>query len=90
MLFRLSAACFAFSASGSVDSCLMLWNFKPKMRAYRFVGHKVKYNCTWNSRLYSLINLYEIVNNTKYIVGAGWYLFGRSQESEKKNQTETC
>ncbi|KAK6175403.1 hypothetical protein SNE40_013874 [Patella caerulea] len=27
-------------ASGSMDSCLMVWNFKPKMRAYRFVGHK--------------------------------------------------
>jgi len=24
-----------------MDSCLMVWNFKPQMRAYRFVGHKV-------------------------------------------------
>lgn len=30
------------SASGSMDSCLMVWNFKPQMRAYRFVGHKVR------------------------------------------------
>ena len=29
------------TASGSMDSCLMVWNFKPQMRAYRFVGHKV-------------------------------------------------
>ena len=28
------------SASGALDSCLMVWNFKPQMRAYRFVGHK--------------------------------------------------
>jgi hypothetical protein len=28
--------------SGSLDSCLMVWNFKPQMRAYRFVGHKVR------------------------------------------------
>ncbi|XP_062611577.1 uncharacterized protein LOC134273392 [Saccostrea cucullata] len=27
-------------ASVSMDSCLMVWNFKPQMRAYRFVGHK--------------------------------------------------
>ncbi|XP_042563135.1 POC1 centriolar protein homolog A-like [Clupea harengus] len=27
-------------ATGSVDSCLMIWNLKPQMRAYRFVGHK--------------------------------------------------
>ncbi|WAR26766.1 POC1A-like protein [Mya arenaria] len=27
-------------ASGSMDNCLMVWNFKPQMRAYRFVGHK--------------------------------------------------
>ncbi|XP_022104987.1 POC1 centriolar protein homolog A-like isoform X1 [Acanthaster planci] len=27
-------------ASGSMDSCLLVWNFKPQMRAYRFVGHK--------------------------------------------------
>ncbi len=27
--------------SGSMDSCLMIWHFKPHLRAYRFVGHKV-------------------------------------------------
>ncbi|KAJ8400899.1 hypothetical protein AAFF_G00392530 [Aldrovandia affinis] len=27
-------------ATGSMDSCLMIWNMKPQMRAYRFVGHK--------------------------------------------------
>ena len=26
--------------SGSVDGCLMLWNFQPQLRAFRFVGHK--------------------------------------------------
>ena len=25
--------------SGSADSSLMLWNFKPDLRAYRYVGH---------------------------------------------------
>lgn len=28
-------------ATGSMDSCLMIWHFKPQSRAYRFVGHKV-------------------------------------------------
>ena len=32
---------FLTAASGGMDSCLMVWNFKPQMRAYRFVGHKV-------------------------------------------------
>ena len=27
--------------SGSKDSCLMVWNFRPQLRAFRFVGHKV-------------------------------------------------
>jgi centriolar protein POC1 len=27
-------------ASGSGDDCIMLWNFKPQLRAFRFVGHK--------------------------------------------------
>jgi len=40
------------SASGSMDSCLMVWNFKNQMRAYRFVGHKVgKYTC-WQFYIY--------------------------------------
>lgn len=28
------------SATGSMDSCVMIWNMKPQMRAYRFDGHK--------------------------------------------------
>jgi centriolar protein POC1 len=28
-------------ASGSGDNCIMLWNFKPQLRAFRFIGHKV-------------------------------------------------
>ena len=28
-------------ASGSGDNCIMLWNFRPNLRAFRFVGHKV-------------------------------------------------
>ena len=27
-------------ASGSGDNNIMLWNFKPQLRAFRFVGHK--------------------------------------------------
>jgi centriolar protein POC1 len=30
-------------ASGAGDNCIMLWNFKPQLRAFRFVGHKVLY-----------------------------------------------
>ena len=25
-----------------MDSCLMVWHFKPQTRAYRFVGHKAR------------------------------------------------
>ena len=28
-------------ASGSLDATVMVWNFRPQMRAFRFVGHKV-------------------------------------------------
>jgi centriolar protein POC1 len=28
-------------ASGSMDCSVMVWNFKPQLRAFRFVGHKV-------------------------------------------------
>lgn len=28
-------------ATGSMDSCVMVWHFKPQSRAYRFIGHKV-------------------------------------------------
>ena len=38
-------------ASGSLDSCLMVWNFKPQMRAYRFVGHKVNFACQIITRI---------------------------------------
>ncbi len=27
--------------SGSLDATVMVWNFKPQLRAYRFAGHKV-------------------------------------------------
>lgn len=33
------------SASGSMDSCLMIWSMRPQMRAYRFVGHKDAVMC---------------------------------------------
>lgn len=36
---------FFISASGSMDSCLMIWSMKPQMRAYRFVGHKDAVMC---------------------------------------------
>lgn len=32
-------------ASGSGDNCIMLWNFKPQLRAFRFIGHKVCNHC---------------------------------------------
>ena len=28
-------------ASASTDNSILLWNFKPQLRAFRFVGHKV-------------------------------------------------
>ena len=31
-------------ASSSLDHSVMIWNFKPQLRAFRFVGHKVEYN----------------------------------------------
>lgn len=30
-------------ASGSGDNTVMLWNFKPQLRAFKFIGHKVCY-----------------------------------------------
>lgn len=39
-------AFFLFNtASGSMDSCLMIWSMKPQMRAYRLVGHKDAVMC---------------------------------------------
>lgn len=32
--------------SGSLDNCVMVWNFKPQLRAYRFAGHKVRSTLT--------------------------------------------
>ena len=31
-------------ASGSGDNSVMLWNFKPQLRAFKFIGHKVCYS----------------------------------------------
>ena len=28
-------------ASGGGDNCIMVWNFRPQLRAFRFLGHKV-------------------------------------------------
>lgn len=33
-----------YLASGGGDNSIMLWNFKPQLRAFRFSGHKVKFN----------------------------------------------
>jgi WD40 repeat protein len=30
-------------ASGAGDNSIMLWSFKPQLRAFRFSGHKVNY-----------------------------------------------
>lgn len=35
-----SPVLLSLSATGSMDSCVMIWNMKPQMRAYRFDGHK--------------------------------------------------
>lgn len=31
-------------ASASEDNSVMLWNFKPQLRAFRFVGHNVVFD----------------------------------------------
>ena len=31
-------------ASGSGDNSVMLWNFKPQLRAFKFIGHKVRFD----------------------------------------------
>jgi centriolar protein POC1 len=33
--------------SGSLDNCVMVWNFKPQLRAFRFAGHKVRTCQLW-------------------------------------------
>lgn len=30
------------AVSGGLDNCLMVWNFRPQLRAYRFMGHTVR------------------------------------------------
>jgi centriolar protein POC1 len=37
-------------ASGSLDATVMVWNFKPTLRAFRFVGHKGPVNSVSFSR----------------------------------------
>jgi WD40 repeat protein len=43
-----AVTCCAFNPNmkqlitSSNDNSLMIWNFKPQMRAYRFTGHKVR------------------------------------------------
>lgn len=31
--------------TGSLDCSVMVWNFKPALRAFRFSGHKVLHDC---------------------------------------------
>ena len=31
--------------SGSLDGSIMLWNFRPQLRAYKFAGHKDAVSC---------------------------------------------
>lgn len=65
-----AATCVAFNptmkqlVSGSMDNCVMVWNFRPQLRAYRFAGHKVctaslgtvrHYFCLWISLLTSRV-----------------------------------
>jgi len=42
--------------SGSKDGCLMVWNFRPQLRAFRFVGHKVGVVCV--ARLVCMYNAF--------------------------------
>ena len=42
--------------SGSLDNCVMVWNFKPQLRAYRFAGHKV-------GQLHSELNISKLRGN---------------------------
>ena len=38
-------------ASGSSDKIVMVWNFKPQLRAFKFVGHKVKsFQCSMHNQ----------------------------------------
>jgi WD40 repeat protein len=43
-----AATCVSFApslrqlASGAADHVVMVWNFKPQLRAFRFIGHKVR------------------------------------------------
>ena len=34
--------------TGSLDNCVMVWNFKPQLRAYRFAGHKARDGKNWH------------------------------------------
>jgi len=42
-------------ASGAGDNSIMLWNFKPQLRAFRLIGHKV------NLSMYRIQNIGNIL-----------------------------
>ena len=56
-------------ASASGDHCIMLWNFKPALRAFRFIGHKVRKHgvclCVLHILVYWVLLWYEW--NSSYI-----------------------
>ena len=63
--------------SASEDSCLMVWNFRPQLRAYRFVGHKAAVTDCAFSKSGSLIGsaskdgTVRLWNPTVYVAAAG-------------------
>ena len=56
-------------ASGGDDNMVMVWNFKPSMRAFKFAGHKVNNDTRiqvhkvyiYNERVVVLMHMYDFV-----------------------------
>jgi centriolar protein POC1 len=70
-------------ASGSGDNSVMLWNFKPQLRAFKFIGHKVWTSLTDIRTPDALHNFLYITAALKkfiyyfQIVLVDWYIFVR-------------
>jgi WD40 repeat protein len=52
--------------SGSLDNCVMVWNFKPQLRAFRFAGHKVGAASVGHS--YSICRLWPMLHAVAVLV----------------------
>ena len=56
-------------ASSSLDDSLMIWNFKPQLRAFRYVGHQSSVLCIDYAP--GLINHFSNAGTPNYLLASG-------------------